>query len=112
MNYGLPNQFQPYGSQMGQFQGFNQGMQPGPMQFAPQSVQSVEQQRARLKYMGLDDSAIDNLLGAKQGLLQMRDDAKTDLRSQIIGGENSAGEKVDGLLSGAGGKVAGIFSSL
>tara|TARA_R110000868_G_scaffold44315_4_gene148141 strand:- start:101 stop:406 length:306 start_codon:yes stop_codon:yes gene_type:complete len=99
MNYGLPNNFQGYGIPQNQFQGFNQGMPQAPGLYQSQSVQSVENQRTRLKSLGLDDSAIDNILGAKQGLLQARDDMKTDLRANIIGGTDSTGSKVASMFS-------------
>ena len=75
-----------YGAQMPQFNLAN-------------TAAEVEQQRKRLKALGLDDTMIDDALSFKQGLFEKRDEMQGKALEAIGGGIKSAGAGLKGLAS-------------
>ena len=131
MNYGYPGAM-PYGQGGGmtQFAPQMPAMQQGtgygaPMQQMNQinTVAEVEQQRKRLKALGLDDTFIDDALEMKKGMFEKRDEIKQgmfekrdEIKSQAIdaigSGLKSAGSGIASAASSAGSGLAGLASSL
>lgn len=103
MNYGyFSNQpMQMQAPNMAQF-GYGAQMPPPSAYSTPADVMA---QRDRLKTLGLDDTAIDDLLKFKQGLLEKRDEMQTDVLK-------SAGAGIKSLGSSAKSGLASLGSSL
>ena len=102
MNYGyFSNQPMQAPPSMAQF-GYGAQM-PSPSAYSTPA--DVMAQRDRLKTLGLDDTAIDDLLKLKQGLLEKRDEMQTDVLK-------SAGEGIKSLGGSAKSGLASLGSSL
>lgn len=120
MNYGYPGAM-PYGQGGGmtQFAPQMPAMQQGTGYGAPMqqmnpsnTVADVEEQRKRLKALGLDDSFIDDALEMKQGMFEKRDEIKSQAIDAIGSGLKSAGSGIASAASSAGSGLAGLASSL
>lgn len=103
MNYGYFSN-QPMQMQVPNMAQFGYGAQmPSPSAYSTPA--DVMAQRDRLKTLGLDDTAIDDLLKFKQGLLEKRDEMQTDVLK-------SAGEGIKSLGGAAKSGLASLGSSL
>lgn len=120
MNYGYPGAM-PYGQSGGmtQFAPQMPSMQPGTgygAQMQPMNpintVSEIEQQRKRLKALGLDDTMIDDALAFKQGLFEKRDEMQGKALEAIGGGIKSAGSGIADMGAAAGAGLKGLASSL
>ena len=120
MNYGYTGAM-PYGQNggMSQFAPQMPAMQPGTgfgAQMQPMNpintVSEIEQQRKRLKALGLDDTMIDDALSFKQGLFEKRDEMQGKALEAIGGGIKAAGSNLTGAASAAGAGLKGLASSL
>ena len=120
MNYGYQGSM-PYGQGggMSQFAPQMPAMQPGTGYGAPMqqmnpmnTVADVEEQRKRLKALGLNDSFIDDAFEMKQGMFEKRDEMKGQALEAIGSGLKSAGSGIASAASSAGSGLAGLASSL
>ena len=120
MNYGYPGAM-PYGQGGGmtQFAPQMPAMQQGTGYGAPMqqmnpsnTVAEVEEQRKRLKALGLDDTFIDDAMSFKQGMFEKRDEMKDQAFEAIGSGLKSAGSGIASAASSAGSGLAGLASSL
>ena len=119
MNYGYPGAM-PYGQGgMTQFAPPMPAMQPGtgygaqmPQFNLANTTAEVEQQRKRLKALGLDDTMIDDALSFKQGLFEKRDEMQGKALEAIGGGIKAAGSNITGAASAAGAGIKSLASSL
>ena len=120
MNYGYPGAM-PYGQGGGmtQFAPQMPAMQQGTGYGAPMqqmnpsnTVADIEEQRKRLKALGLDDTMIDDALSFKQGLFEKRDEMQGKALEAIGGGIKAAGSNITGAASAAGAGLKGLASSL
>ena len=106
MNYGYQGAM-PYGQGgMTQFAPQMPAMMPGtgygaqmPQINVANTAAEVEQQRKRLKALGLDDTMIDDALSFKQGLFEKRDEMQGQALEAIGGGIKSAGAGLKSLAS-------------
>jgi len=117
MNYGYQGAM-PYG-QGGGMAPQMPAMMPGTGYGAPMqqfnlanTTAEVEQQRKRLKALGLDDTMIDDALSFKQGLFEKRDEMQGKALEAIGGGIKAAGSNITGAASAAGAGLKSLASSL
>lgn len=65
----------------------------------------VQQQRERLKLLGLDETMLDDALKLKEGIFQKRDGMQSDLKDMAM-------DSISGAMKASGGGIASMASSL